>query len=181
MLSQIEARSGDVGVSFAVPDLEEILRKAPKEVVYEPNNNGFKLVNEVVRIGYTDIFFGGSDGVELDFLKTYPEIRLDAHHVGGYPCVDMERLPSSLVCEMIRAQTSDKDRVEVYSRPSHWASDLLIGSPEWFDRASGIMRQAAVKYDLKHWYHVYRGKEGMVESPIPRPSLSSRIRRLLPS
>jgi hypothetical protein len=146
-------------VVFEVPNLDEILEHAPSDVLYRPHNNGFDLTNKILSLNYIMTFAGGRDSVYLEFNA--PKVRVDSKFI------DMEGLLATLVCnDYIRLESASGERIEVYRHESPWCK-VILGNPELFDRATRLLQSAARKYNLKHWYDVYRGKADIVEG-VPK-------------
>lgn len=157
MQSEIHAKSSRTGIvtGFVVPDLEEILKNASKEVSFEPGNNGFELVNKVLRLRYTELTALYPDMVELGFNN--PKVRIEGKSV------DMNKLPDSVVCNYLICLEVDGEKLEIYASPSPWCKDLIIGPSELFLKGTLLLRQAAIKYDFKRWFEIYKHKEEIID------------------
>jgi hypothetical protein len=160
------------------PDLERILRDAPKDVSYEPHNNGFYLRNEAIKLQYTQISASRDNIVALWFLQTQPKIGVSSSFV------DMEDLPDSLRCTHICAHIGNTN---VFTFPAEeggntisidrypFSGDGPEGDESWYEKGTQLLRQAARKYDLQQWYNQYIGKA----SSAPRLTLRRRALKLI--
>lgn len=183
----IPTNSLDTKVIIEFPSLEELLKNAPKDISYDPHNNGFYLMNKALRIEYTQVYFLGNNGVGLWFFGHHPKIKVSTEFT------DMRLLPKSLLCSNITAHTGDtwcftfqayeggpQGNTFGISLFDHFGDKKVTPEQEkWFDYGTKLLQKAAVKYNLAYWYDTYKGKGHVIEGNS-RPSLSSRIRRLLP-
>lgn len=154
--------------NVSISQLEEVLKKASKDVSYKPHISGFKLTNDVLRLEYDRWDIGQEDVISLWLLQVNPKVRLRGNDT------KMTKIPGSIKCNYITGHTGDtwscvlpqeKDEIgntitikrdpALEDLPGYM--DYRLGCEQWFKKSTEILQYAAKKYGLKGWFNKYCG------------------------
>ena len=181
------------------PNLELVLKNAPRKISYALVNNGFELKNDALVIQYAEKAYPNANppnflhrgtetrhkvtNLSLWFIGTNPKIMVGSELYNTLPSA------KNWNCDTILAHAGSSiyelsffDRNElgesygICRYPSEVDGERPDRKP-WFDKGTELLKIAAEKYRLQEHHKVYRGKLNPDEVYVPAPVRP--IRRIL--
>lgn len=126
-----------------VPNLCAILEGAPAEVSYKPDENGFDLENEIIKINYVLGDFDLDNVMNLWFKRIRPIVVVKGTYTDADGCDE----PVLHCCDIALIDQFDGFNAAHVQRGENMP--FPAGREEWFRCGDELLMKASEKYDMR--------------------------------